>query len=151
MKVERVRNYSYAPHLGKEGQFICPMPKPPEVGENQVWHANLKPYERLFYHQTLCSARSSKRFLQTTLIPKDSLDLQLQSCYVHSKESFPTKVDVVLQVETCSKFPDTFRVLRNTEDIAIKELEVIGHPLKIGITMNVIYRVFDFFYLHFLF
>lgn len=129
----RVRNYSYAPHLEREGRLICPLPSPPpNIEPNREWYANLKPYERLFYHQTLASVRASKRFVATSQIPKDSLDFQLQSRYVHSRENFPEVVDYVLQTETCSQMPQTFRVLRNTRDIKLEKPEKIGHPLKIG-------------------
>ncbi|KAI8118674.1 hypothetical protein FF38_07087 [Lucilia cuprina] len=128
----RVRNHSYAPYLEREGRLICPMPKPNNIESNKTWHANLKAHERLYYHQTLASVRGCKRFMATTKIPKDSLDFQLQSRYVHSRDYFPEKVDFVLQVETCQRFPQTFRVLRNTRDIPLEQPELIGHPLKIG-------------------
>ena len=128
----RIRNYSYAPCLEREGRLICPMPTPPPVDPHKNWYANLKPYERLFYHQTLASVRTCKRFVATSKIPKDSLDFQLQSRYVHSRDYFPEKVDFVLQLETCQKFPQTFRVLRNTRDIKVEKPELMGHPLKIG-------------------
>ncbi|KAL9924769.1 SR family splicing factor SC35 isoform 1-T2 [Glossina fuscipes fuscipes] len=128
----RVRNYSYAPYLEREGEFACPMPKPPDLESRKEWYTGLKPYERLFYHQTLSSVRASKRFLPTNKIPKDSLDFRLQSRYIHSNEVFPERVDTVLQTETCSKTPQTFRVLRNTKDILVDKPELIGHPLRIG-------------------
>ncbi|XP_013112636.1 cilia- and flagella-associated protein 276 [Stomoxys calcitrans] len=128
----RVRNYSYAPHLQREGRLICPLPSPPKVDSNGEWHANLKPCERLFYHQTLASARASKRFVATSQIPKDSLDFKLQSRYIHSREIFPELIDYVLQPETCCQMPQTFRVLRNTIDIKLPKPEKNGHPLKIG-------------------
>ncbi|XP_005174927.1 cilia- and flagella-associated protein 276 [Musca domestica] len=128
----RVRNYSYAPHLEREGRLICPLPSPPNIDPNREWYANLKPYERLFYHQTLSSVRCSKRFVATSQIPKDSLDFQLQSRYVHSRENFPESVDYVLQTETCCPMPQTFRVLRNTRDVKVPTPDKMGHPLKIG-------------------
>lgn len=128
----RIRNYSYTPCLEREGRLICPMPTPPAVDPHQNWYTNLKPYERLFYHQTLSSVRFCKRFVATSKVPKDSLDFQLQSRYVHSRDYFPEKVDFVLQRETCQKFPQTFRVLRNTRDIELEKPEFMGHPLKIG-------------------
>lgn len=128
----RVRNYSYTPYLEREGHFVCPMPKPPKVEQNKLWHSNLNTHERLFYHQTLGSVRKSKRFSPSIKIPKDSLDFQLQSRYLHSREYFPEKVDFVLQIETCQLLPQTFRVLRNTRDIPLEKPEVMGHPLKIG-------------------
>ncbi|KAI9585462.1 protein C1orf194 [Glossina fuscipes] len=128
----RVRNYSYAPYLEREGEFACPMPKPPDLESRKEWYTGLKPHERLFYHQTLSSVRASKRFLPTNKIPKDSLDFRLQSRYIHSNEVFPERVDTVLQTETCSKTPQTFRVLRNTKDILVDKPELIGHPLRIG-------------------
>uniref|UniRef100_A0A1A9ZK83 Uncharacterized protein n=1 Tax=Glossina pallidipes TaxID=7398 RepID=A0A1A9ZK83_GLOPL len=51
----RVRNYSYAPYLEREGEFACPMPKPPDLESRKEWYTGLKPHERLFYHQTLSS------------------------------------------------------------------------------------------------
>lgn len=128
----RKRNESFAPNLEREGVLICPLPTPPPVKENDPWYGNLKPFQRLYYHQTMASVRKCKRFIPTSLIPKDSLDLQLQSRYIHSAETFPDKVDMVMQVETCTKVPRTFRVLRNTIDVSIELPEEIGHPLKIG-------------------
>lgn len=128
----RVRNYSYAPYLEKEGRLICPLPAPPNIDPHREWYANLKPHERLFYHQTLASVRRCKRFIATSQIPKDALDFQLQSRYMHSREIFPELVDYVLQAETCSAMPTTFRVLRNTRDVKLEKPESIGHPLKIG-------------------
>lgn len=129
----RIRNYSYAPHLEREGRLICPVPSPPNVDPyNPNWYVNLKPHERLFYHQTLSSVRQCKRFVPTSKIPKDSLDFKLQSRYIHSREYFSEMVDYVLQVETCQKVPNTFRVLRNTREIMVEPAEKMGHPLKIG-------------------
>ncbi|EDW04216.1 uncharacterized protein LOC6562338 [Drosophila grimshawi] len=145
-----VRNDSYEPDLRKEGKYICPMPKPPSPPMGvESWHAHLAPHERLFYHQTMSSVRYSKRFRATASIPKDSLDFQLQARYDHGRETFPEKVDAVLQRDTCGATPswaapygqsevgsnarmNLFRVLRNTQVVRVKMQDSLGHPLIIG-------------------
>ncbi|EDW76507.1 uncharacterized protein Dwil_GK14627 [Drosophila willistoni] len=145
-----VRNVSYEPDLSQEGTYICPMPKPPAPStflDTSTWHGHLKPFERLFYHQTMNSVRYSKRYRGNPHIPKDSLDFQLQSRYDHGREAFPEKIDSVLQRDTCSAVTSwsapgaknesgakvkSFRVLRNTR-VVLKQMEdKLGHPLRIG-------------------
>ncbi|CAD6999826.1 uncharacterized protein C1orf194 homolog [Ceratitis capitata] len=139
----RVRNVWFEPDLSTEGIYLCPMPQPPQVPAGGLWFADLKPYERLFYHQTLNSVRKSKRFLATPEIPCDSLDFQLQSRYDHSREIFPERVDTLLQKETCPCQPTddetgdimeltTFRVLKNVKTVQVSAGDKHKHPLKIG-------------------
>ncbi|XP_069963606.1 protein CFAP276 [Bactrocera oleae] len=139
----RVRNVWYEPDLSTEGIYLCPMPQPPQAPAGALWFTNLKPYERLFYHQTLNSVRKSKRFLATPEIPSDSLDFQLQSRYDHSSEIFPERVDTLLQRETCAceRTDDaadgtvelsTFRVLKNVKTVQLPAGDNQDHPLKIG-------------------
>lgn len=112
-----------------------------------TWHGHLEPYQRLFYHQTMNSVRSSKRYRANPNIPKDTLDFSLQSRYDHTREAFPDKVDYVMQRETCRAISSwsapgaakeigsqlkSFRVLRNTRFIRRKQEDVLGHPLRIG-------------------
>ncbi|XP_036328107.1 uncharacterized protein C1orf194 homolog [Rhagoletis pomonella] len=140
----RVRNVWYEPDLSPEGIYLCPMPQPPPVPKGVLWFTNLKPHERLFYHQTLNSVRKSKRFIATPEIPRDSLDFQLQARYDHSREVFPERVDTLLQRETCPYQriegcgPDsivelaTFRVLKNVKAVELPSSDQQDHPLKIG-------------------
>ncbi|ALC40044.1 CG5435 [Drosophila busckii] len=144
------RNESYEPDLRNEGTYICPMPRPPPPPmDGETWFAHLPPHERLFYHQTMSSVRYSKRFRGNINIPKDSLDFQLQARYDHGRETFPDKIDAVLQRDTCCATTswmaphgqkevganarlNLFRVLRNTRVVREKMPEVLGHPLRIG-------------------
>lgn len=97
----------------------------------------------------MSSVRYSKRFRANPNIPKDSLDFQLQSRYDHGRETFPERVDSVLQRDTCLAATswaaphgqkevgsvarmNIFRVLRNTKVIQVKIEEAIGHPLRMG-------------------
>ncbi|KAH8391847.1 hypothetical protein KR215_005714, partial [Drosophila sulfurigaster] len=144
------KNDSYEPDLRMEGTYICRMPQPPPpANPSDNWHGHLKPHERLFYHQTMSSVRYSKRFRGNVNIPKDSLDLQLQARYDHGRETFPDKIDVLMQRDTCpammswsaphgqrevgavSKL-NLFRVLRNTRVVRVKMEDALGHPLSIG-------------------
>ncbi|KAH8378180.1 hypothetical protein KR093_009886, partial [Drosophila rubida] len=147
---QTAKNDSYEPDLRMEGTYICRMPQPPAPSKpGDSWHGHLKPHERLFYHQTMSSVRYSKRFRGNVNIPKDSLDLQLQSRYDHGRETFPDKIDVLMQRDTCpammswsaphgqrevgavSKL-NLFRVLRNTRVVRVKMEDALGHPLSIG-------------------
>lgn len=147
---EIVKNDSHEPDLRKEGTYICPFPQPqaPPRGIDK-WYQLLAPHERLFYHQTMSSVRYSKRFRANPNIPKDSLDFQLQSRYDHGRETFPEKVDSVLQRDTCLAATswaaphgqkevgsvarmNLFRVLRNTKVIRVRMEEALGHPLRMG-------------------
>ncbi|XP_016987862.1 protein C1orf194 [Drosophila rhopaloa] len=146
----QVKNVSWQPELQTEGTYVCsfPEPPPPEPHLNPgTWHGHLEPYQRLFYHQTMNSVRSSKRYRANPNVPKDTLDFSLQSRYDHTREAFPDKVDYVMQRETCRAISSwsasgaakeigaqfkSFRVLRNTRFIRRKQEDVLGHPLRIG-------------------
>jgi len=56
-EIKRVRNIGYLPYIEQEGVFLESMPKPPEQPIRKLWYDGLSPYNRLFYHQTLNSAR----------------------------------------------------------------------------------------------
>ncbi|XP_030380510.1 uncharacterized protein LOC115628507 [Scaptodrosophila lebanonensis] len=143
-----VRNESFEPDLRNEGTYLCKMPAPPPPPPGaKNWYSHLKPHERLYYHQTMNSVRCSKRYRGNPNVPRDSLDLQLQSRYDHSREAFPEKVDSVLQRETCKAVTSwsapaaekeigakikVFRVLRNTRTVRRKQEDALGHPLRIG-------------------
>ncbi|XP_053961319.1 protein CFAP276 [Anastrepha ludens] len=143
MKI-RIRNAWYEPDLSSEGIYLCPMPQPPPSPAGALWSTNLKPHERLFYHQTLNSVRQSKRFIATPQIPRDSLDFRLQARYDHSHEIFPEPVDTVLQRETCAYQRidgdsqdnivelKSFRVLQNVKTVQLPASDAQDHPLKIG-------------------
>ncbi|XP_055837197.1 cilia- and flagella-associated protein 276 [Episyrphus balteatus] len=126
----KIRNTSYKPNLEHEGKFLLPLPSPPPPSTKGIWFTELKPHERLFFHQTLNSVRKSRRYSPNPNIPFDNLDFNLQSRYHHAKELFPEKVDTVLQKETVCV--ETFRVLRNTKDVIIKKPDPLGHPLRIS-------------------
>lgn len=147
-----VKNDAHEPDLRREGTYICqfPQPPPPPKGIDK-WAQVLPPHERLYYNQTMSSVRYSKRFRASPNIPKDSLDFQLQSRYDHGRETFPEKVDAVLQRDTIvSPCPSSwqaehgqkevgsdtrmnlFRVLRNTKVIQVHVEPALGHPLRIG-------------------
>ncbi|XP_033151139.1 protein C1orf194 [Drosophila mauritiana] len=146
----QIKNVSWQPELHTEGTYVCSFPEPPlpEAHLNPgTWHGHLEPYQRLFYHQTMNSVRSSKRYRANPNIPKDTLDFSLQSRYDHTREAFPDKVDYVMQRETCRAVSSwsapgsakeigsqlkSFRVLRNTRFIRRKQEDVLGHPLRIG-------------------
>ncbi|KAH8267520.1 hypothetical protein KR018_012206, partial [Drosophila ironensis] len=139
------------PDLKKEGTYICEFPEPPTPEPHMYagnWWGHLEPYQRLYYHQTMNSVRSSKRYRANSNIPKDVLDYRLQSRYDHTREAFPDRVDYVMQNEsfsTCTSSwaspgaakevgaqPKSFRVMRNTRFIRKKEEDALGHPLRIG-------------------
>ncbi|XP_055920678.1 uncharacterized protein LOC129952218 [Eupeodes corollae] len=130
IKTLKIRNTSYKPNLENEGQLIQPLPCPPPQKTKGIWFQELKPHERLFYHQTLNSVRKSIRYCANPNIPRDYLDFNLQSRYHHAEELFPEKVDTVLQRETICE--ETFRVLRNTKNVIVKNPDPLGHPLVIS-------------------
>ncbi|CAO1344003.1 unnamed protein product [Diamesa hyperborea] len=132
MSIKRVRNENYQPVIEKEGFYESTgLPVPPyyEDGEEKLWYENLKIHERIYYHNTLSSARRHANF-HNYKSPKDSLDIILSSEYNHSDDLFNPVHDVVKQPETNDKI--TFRRLRNTKDVYIKPPVHLSHPLKIG-------------------
>ncbi|KAH8412659.1 hypothetical protein KR009_004334, partial [Drosophila setifemur] len=143
-------SYPRQPDLSSEGTYVCRFPEPPAPEPHLnpgTWYGHLEPHERLFYHQTMNSVRSSKRYRANPNIPKDTLDFSLQSRYDHTREAFPDKMDYVMQRETCNAVSSwsapgaskeigaqmkSFRVLRNTRFIRRKQEAALGHPLRIG-------------------
>lgn len=127
--LKRVRNLNYEPCLEGEGVFRKCLPAPPECKKDQYWFENLSPNHRLFYHQTLNSARHSVPFQPYDIYPKDSLDFMLGSVYNHSNDIFNDKTEIAFQLETIRQKQ---RRLRNTRDLSPKRKIAIGHPLAIG-------------------
>lgn len=139
-KIKLIRNHEPIPYVFDEGSFDKPLPCPPKPAINDKhknWSHGLFPHDRLFYHQTLTSARRSANFKEFIDIPKDSLDFTLAGQYNHDKELFVNKSDVVLQSETLSIPGDNnqrifFRRLRNSQDVKLQCAHKLHHPLAIG-------------------
>lgn len=127
--MKRVRNLNYEPYLESEGKFWKRLPTPPECKKEQHWFENLSPNHRLFYHQTLNSARNSVAFQPFESYPNDSLDFMLGAIYNHSEDIFNDKTEIAYQQETINQKQ---RRLRNTRDLSPKRKIAIGHPLTIG-------------------
>lgn len=142
MHIKEERNLNYEPEIAKEGVFLKPLPIPPKPKENKWWFEGLKPTERLFYHQTLSSARRYVPFKQNEyrirdsltsapcnneffhfprLIPKCAMDNALMSHFDQTKSLFPNKIDICLTNET--KGMRTFRRLRNYTETVVFEPE----------------------------
>lgn len=131
VKIHQIRNNEYHPYIDGEGCYRKCFPAPPQSTRGgQSWQDGLSAHDRLFYHQTLNSSRRFAGFVQSDRIPKDSLDLVLQSQYQHGNEIFAEKVDAVLSHETTGR--RTFRRLRNTKDVVPRRIIAIGHPLTFG-------------------
>lgn len=128
------RNFDHLPHISDEGNFRRPLPCPPIGNKNRRWFERLSPHDRMFYHQTLASARRAADFEPILEIPKDSLDLRMSAEYNHEQELFVSKSDVVLQRETLATAYErqTFRRLRNSRDLIPKQIYALGHPLAVG-------------------
>ena len=65
MSIKRVRNENYQPIIEKEGFFQSSgLPVPPyyEDSEEKLWYDKLKIHERIYYHNTLSSARRHANF-----------------------------------------------------------------------------------------
>lgn len=129
-KPRQLRNIEYHPYIDGEGCYRKCFPAPPPTAKGQPWHDGLTAHDRLFYHQTLNSSRRFAGFVPNDRIPRDALDLVLQSQYQHGNEIFADKVDAVLSHETTGH--RTFRRLRNTKDIVPRRVIAIGHPLVFG-------------------
>ena len=130
METKRIRNIEYKPYIEEEGEFRKEVPVPYGLSKDKFWFDGLKPHTRLFFHQTLNSARRFAGFKHYSKIPKSSLDFVLSSQYHHADALFPDKCDIVLQHETVGR--KTFRRLRNTRDLSPERIIGIGHPLAIG-------------------
>lgn len=86
MAIEQVRNLNYLPYICEEGTFTKKLPTPPKA-ESEDWVRCVSPHDRMFYQQTLASARRSANFKNYLhAIPQDSLDLILKGSYNHSEE-----------------------------------------------------------------
>lgn len=125
-----IRNTTFVPDLSEEGTFTKTLPEPIGAKSDAVWHEDLTPFERCFYHQTLNSTRRFAGFIPSSLIPKDSLEFILQSRYNHNLELFGDKVDTLLQKESVGE--PSFRRIRNTVDQTPLKVEHMGHPLRLG-------------------
>lgn len=127
--MKRVRNLNYEPYLNGEGKFWKSLPAPPEYDKEQYWFENLSPNHRLYYHQTLNSARNAVAFQPFDFYAKDSLDFMLGAVYNHSQDIFNDKTEIVYQQETIKQKQ---RRLKNTRDLSPKRKIAIKHPLAIG-------------------
>ncbi|GAB0087777.1 uncharacterized protein DMENIID0001_021230 [Sergentomyia squamirostris] len=130
MEIEQKRNQSHLPHLEGEGKFVKNLPQPPAEDDETKWRDKLPANQRVFFHQTLSSARHSAVFQECGNIPKDSLDIVLASRYNHSDDLWHNKFQVFTQPETCGKI--TFRRLRNSLDCPAPKSQRLSHPLTIG-------------------
>lgn len=128
--IKRERNEEHIPCIEGEGVYRKPLPVPPETQPSKRWSDSLPPNERVFYHQTLSSARRAAHFSNHGQIPVDALDITLAAQYNHSDDLFLGKNDVVLQEETLGR--STFRRLRNTRDLSPEKIIPLKHPLLIG-------------------
>ncbi|XP_018323904.1 uncharacterized protein LOC108736107 [Agrilus planipennis] len=114
--MSRVRNDGCVPYLKSEGTFLKPIPTREGFVQGKSWYTGLTPYERLFSHHTLASARQFGPFVpHKGLIPQDDLDFVMVATYDHSFDTFQDRVDTVLQPET--RGINTWRRLRNTRDV----------------------------------
>lgn len=129
-KILLKRNTEFHPFIEGEGCYRKCFPSPPSGHKDKPWQHGLSAHDRLFYHQTLNSSRRFVGFVGNDRIPRDSLDLVLQSQYQHGREVFAEKVDAVLSLETTGR--RTFRRLRNTKDVMPRRDIAIGHPLNFG-------------------
>ncbi|XP_066155045.1 protein CFAP276 isoform X1 [Euwallacea fornicatus] len=111
----RIRNRGCIPYLDHEGVFVKPIVLV-ECKKDSCYDSASSPFQRLFMHQTLASARRNANFKRfENLIPKDALDLVLATTFNESSELFAEKEDVYLQPETLGVL--TWRRLRNTRDL----------------------------------
>ena len=101
------------PYLLEEGKWIKGGPVlGNDVNPNlRNWSAKLNVHERLLAHQTLNSARKNARYVLSSKVPQDSLDLKLTSIYFHDFDLFVPKSYVNIQPESIHK--PTWRVLKN--------------------------------------
>lgn len=127
------RNRELIPHLENEGYFWKSLPTPKQTNLNRQQHnvATLPAHRRLFYHQTLNSARKTVLYQPYEhCVPQDSLDFVLASVYDDKAKLHADKADVLVQIETTGQ--QTARRLKNTIDVKPKYIPKLGHPLEIG-------------------
>ncbi|KAF7271718.1 uncharacterized protein LOC143194589 [Rhynchophorus ferrugineus] len=114
MAAGRIRNRGCVPYVEGEGMFLKPLTT--KDFKDSCFDAASSPFERMYMHHTLASARRYAYFKNyDDLVPKDDLDLILTSTFDQSAELFPDKVDIYLQPET--QGVNTWRRLRNTRDL----------------------------------
>lgn len=65
MSIKQVRNDNFQPRIEEEGFFNGTglNEPPPHDGNEKLWHESLEPHKRLFYHNTLSSARRHANFV----------------------------------------------------------------------------------------
>ncbi|ENN71240.1 hypothetical protein YQE_12167, partial [Dendroctonus ponderosae] len=115
MSAGRIRNRGCVPYLDGEGVFLKPLITI-ESKKESCYDRKMSPFQRLYMHQTLASARRYAYFKPfDNLIPKDELDFTLTTTFNESSEVFPETVDVYFQPETLGIA--TWRRLRNTRDL----------------------------------
>lgn len=122
------RNRDFIPRLENEGYFWKPLPTPKQTQHKVV---SLPAHRRLFYHQTLNSARKTVLYQPYEhCVPQDSLDFVLASVYDDKVKLHADKADVLVQIETTGQ--QTARRLKNTIDVNPEYIPELGHPLQIG-------------------
>ncbi|KYM78339.1 hypothetical protein ALC53_10994 [Atta colombica] len=124
-----IRNPYPVPDLSREGAWIS---RGPVLGDkvspfDKNWNVKLSAHERLFAHHTLSSIRRDHRFIRSQ-VPRDALDLALNSIYAHSRDTLVSKKYVPIQPETIGR--ETWRVLRN-------EIKILPDPPKPDRPMHV--------------
>lgn len=88
--IKRERNDDHIPNIDGEGCYMKELPAPPETHPSIRWSACLSPNERVFYHQTLSSARRAAKFVTTGWVP---LELgSIPFCFGISKPNVHTRV-----------------------------------------------------------
>ncbi|XP_047357147.1 uncharacterized protein LOC124951991 isoform X1 [Vespa velutina] len=132
-----IRNPYPVPDVSREG---CWTAGGPVLGDKVLrnykdWDLKLTPYERLFAHHTLNSIRKDCRLIRPK-VPNDSLDLALNSIYVHSKDTLVPKMYTIMQPETLGR--ETWRVLKNEIKIVPKKpILPVEQTRKVIITKNI--------------
>lgn len=125
----QVRNEDLLPNLENEAYYWKPLPMPKRTDVTPI--VLISPHRRLFYHQTLNSARKSALYQPyRDVIPQDSLDFTLASVYDDKRQLLASKAEVLIQRETCGQ--QTARRLRNTIDVRPEVVPKLGHLLVIG-------------------
>ncbi|XP_043493607.1 uncharacterized protein LOC122518624 [Polistes fuscatus] len=133
-----VRNPYPVPDVSREGFWTT---RGPVLGNKVLpnyrdWDLKLTPYERLFAHHTLNSIRKDCRLVRPQ-VPNDSLDLALNSVYVHSKDTLVPKMYTIMQPETLGQ--ETWRVLKNEIKIIPKKpILPVEQKRKVIITGNIL-------------
>lgn len=134
MRQIQIRNRDLLPEFENEARFWKSLPSPKRHDVKHVAHTahcTLPTHKRLFYHQTLSSARKSTMYQPlVNLIPSDSLDFVLAAIGDGKQRLHASRAEILVQRETCGQ--QTARRLKNTIDIVPELVPELGHPLKIG-------------------